>query len=140
MTLPVLLALLFNLVLALSCSVAVIWGGWPEKVGAAINVVASGLTTALRLADRTYLEPANGLVFLIDALVLLGFLLLAMRSTRFWPIWAFGFALANSLSAVAALYLPRTPLFAFHTGLGIYAYLALLAMVLGTVPRAPVPR
>lgn len=33
---------------------------------------------------------------------------------------------------VTALHMPRVPLFAYHTGLGIYAYLALGALALGT--------
>ncbi|NIJ09410.1 hypothetical protein FHS31_003042 [Sphingomonas vulcanisoli] len=126
------LALMFDLFLAGTCLFAFVWGGGPEKVGSALNVAASVATTALRLLDPRFFAPANAVIFAIDLLVLVGFFWLAVRSTRFWPVWAFGFALADVVLSVTAALLPHVPLFAFHTGLGVYAYLALGAMTLGT--------
>ncbi|TPG42696.1 hypothetical protein EAH79_02150 [Sphingomonas koreensis] len=132
MPLNLLLALLFDVVLLLSCLYALIRGGRPERIGAVINLAASAVTTALRLFDIRYFAPAEALVFAIDVAVVAGFYWLAVRTTRFWPVWAFGFALADVFINISGVLLPRTPLFAFHSGLGLYAYLALGAMTLGT--------
>ncbi len=41
-------------------------------------------------------------------------------------------AVADLFMSIFGALLPRVPLFAYHTGLGIYAYLALGALALGT--------
>lgn len=99
---------------------------------AGINVAASGLTTALQLHSPNFQAPAELIVLSIDVLVIAGFFWLAISTTRFWPIWAFGFALANLFVAIAGGLIPQTPLFAYHSGLGLYAYLALAALAIGT--------
>ena len=45
------LALLFNGVLLAVCGFAALRGGRPERIGAAINFVASTISTLMRLAD-----------------------------------------------------------------------------------------
>ena len=132
MTTKLVLALIFNGVLVVICLYAAVRGGRPERIGAGINMAASGLTTALRLANPYFYAPAELLVLSIDASVIAGFFWLATSTTRFWPIWAFGFALANFFVSIAGGLIPQTPLFAYHTGLGLYAYLALAALAIGT--------
>lgn len=132
MTIGFQLALLFNGVLLAACGYALVRGQRPERIGAGINLVASGATTGLRLVHSHFYEPAELTVLLIDCSVVSGFHWLAVSTPRFWPIWAFGFALADVVVSIAAGLLPKTPLFAYHTSLGIYAYLALAALTLGT--------
>jgi hypothetical protein len=132
MTSRLLLALVFNGALVTTCIYAVVRGDRPEKIGASINIVASGLTTVLRLANPHFYAPAELMVLSIDAMVVAGFYWLAISTTRFWPIWAFGFAVANIFVSIAGGLNPKTPLFAYHTGLGLYAYLALASLVIGT--------
>lgn len=132
MTSRFVLALVFNGVLVTTCIYAAVRGGRPERIGAGINIVASGLTTALQLANPHFQAPAELIVLSIDALVILGFYWLAISTTRFWPIWAFGFAVANIFVSLAGGLIPQTPLFAYHTGLGLYAYLALASLAIGT--------
>ncbi len=119
------------------CGYAVVCGGRPERLGAAINMVAWLATVAMRLTSASAWLPAALSVLVIDVAVTIGFFWLATTSTRFWPIWAFGFALSNLLVSVAGALLPHVVLFAYHTGLGISAYLALCALALGTygLPR-----
>ena len=132
MSLQMNLALLFDVTLLLTCGYAAWKGGRPEHVGAAINLTASALTTALRLMDAEYFAPAETMTLLIDFAVAGGFYRLGVTTTRFWPIWAGGFAVANLFMSLFGALLPRVPLFAYHTGLGIYAYLALVALAVGT--------
>ena len=113
-----LLALLFDLVCATICAFAIIRGGMPERRGAAGNLLAVGATAALRSLDSRQLW-------------------LGATTVRFWPIWAAGFAVADLFMSICGALLPRVSLFAYHTGLGIYAYLALGALALGTLRLVP---
>lgn len=133
-----LLALMYNAVLLSVGGYAWVRGGRPERIGAAINVVASFVTGALQLLDRRYYTPAETIVLGIDVAVVIGFYWLAVSTIRFWPVWAFGFALANLIITAAVLLLPDGSLFAYRSGLNAYAYLALGALALGTyrVPRS----
>ena len=128
----VVLALIFNGLLVATCLYASVRGGRPERIGAGINVIAACLTTALRLMNAQFFAPAELVVLSIDALVAAGFYWLAISTTRFWPVWAFGFAVANIFVSLAGGLIPDTPLFAYHTGLGVYAYLALGSLAIGT--------
>nr|QXY08330.1 hypothetical protein [uncultured Sphingobium sp.] len=132
-----LLALAYNAILLSAGGYAWVRGGRPERAGAAINIAASFATGALQLFDRRHYAPAEGIVLGIDVAVVISFYWLAIRTNRFWPIWAFGFALANLIMSAAALLLPGVSLFAYHSGLRAYAYLALGALLLGTyhMPR-----
>ena len=132
MTTHLFLALVFNGVLLATCSYALIRGGRPERIGAGINISASGVTTMLRIVSPRFFAPAELTIVVIDLAVVGGFYWLAVKTTRYWPIWAFGFAMADIVINLAGGLLSKVPLFAFHTGLGIYAYLALSALALGT--------
>ena len=73
MSLQVYLALLFNATLFLTCGYAAMRGGRPERVGAAINMLASLVTTTLRLTNAAYFAPAETVTLLIDVAVAAGF-------------------------------------------------------------------
>lgn len=137
MTPQIFLALLFDGTLLLTCGYAALKGGRPERIGASINILASVVTTALRLTDASYFAPAEITTFLIDLAVASGFFWLGVSTIRFWPIWAAGFAVADLFMSIFGALLPQVSLFAYHTGLGIYAYLALGALALGTFRLPP---
>ena len=73
MSLGIFLALLFNSTLVGICSFAFFRGGRPERCGAAINVVASVVSSVLRLYDVARLAPADVIIMSIDFGVALGF-------------------------------------------------------------------
>ncbi|WP_232280472.1 hypothetical protein [Sphingomonas sp. PAMC 26605] len=106
-----------------------------------VNLFGCLTTAVVRLAFSGAWAPAHYLVTIIDFGVLAVFFWLATHTTRFWPIWASGFALADIVITLAGAALPKTQLFAYHTGLGIYAYLALAALAMGTyrLPRDATP-
>lgn len=131
------LAIAFNTVLVTVCGFAFIRGGRPEREGAAINLVAALASDVLRLADPAHLATADLWIFGIDLVVAASFFRLGATTIRFWPIWAASFALADLFMSISAALLPHVSLFAYHTGLGIYAYLALGALALGTLRLAP---
>lgn len=135
------LAATYNVVLLGICGYALLRGGRPEHVGAWINLLASCATSGLRLVDPHFNSPAQIVIVVIDLCVTVGFFWLAISTIRFWPIWAFGFAVANISTNVAGAWVPGVPLFAYLTGLGLYAYLALGTLLLGTLssPRSASP-
>jgi hypothetical protein len=131
------LALLYDVILAIVCSAALLWGGRPEKIGAVINLVASIATTALQLSDAAYFAPAALPIIIIDAIVACCFCWLSVTTIRFWPLWACGFSVTNLYTELFGALRPHVPLFAYQTGLGTYAYLTLGALALATyrLPR-----
>ncbi len=135
------LAVTYNVALLGVCCFALVRGGRPERIGAWINLLASCATSGLRLLNPHFNAPAQAVIVAIDLGVTVGFFWLAVTTIRFWPIWAFGFAVANISTNVVGAWVPRMPLFAYLTGLGLYAYLALGALFLGTLslPRLASP-
>ncbi|WP_010165195.1 hypothetical protein [Sphingomonas sp. PAMC 26617] len=133
MSAQIFLAVIFNVVMVGVLLFAALRGGRPERLGALINMAGFATTTAIRLiAARQGWAPGEVSILVIDAGVAAGFYWLGVTTTRFWPIWAAGFAVADLFMSIFGALLPRVPLFAYHTGLGIYAYLALGALALGT--------
>lgn len=132
MTIYVDLAVAYDASLAAVCSYALLRGGRPEYWGAFINAAGTVLSSAARLSGIASWVPMDGVVLTIDILVTFGFYRLAVTTTRFWPIWALGFAFADLYVSTVGRFLPGAVLFAYETGLSIYAYLALFALALGT--------
>ncbi len=98
-----LLAMAYNAILLSVGGYAWVRGGRPERAGAAINIAASFATGALQLFNQRHYAPAETMVLGIDVAVVMSFYWLAIHTTRFWPSWAFGFALCNLIMSVAAL-------------------------------------
>lgn len=132
MTIFVDLAWTYDATLFAVCSYALIRGGPPERWGAIINLAGTILSSAARLSGIASWAPGEWIILVIDGLVTLGFYRLATTTTRFWPIWALGFGFADLYVSVVGKYLPGAVALAYKTGLGIYGYLALFALALGT--------
>ncbi len=132
MSMQTILAILYNAALLSVCSYAGLRGGRPERHGAAITLMASAVSGALQFWSVAYWEPAHLIIVSIDIAVTAGFFWLAVSTIRYWPIWAFGFALANVFIGVAGAVLPDITLFAYSSGVVLYAYLGLTALAIGT--------
>lgn len=132
MTIYLLLAIAYDVTLVAVCLYATVRGGRPERWGAAINFTGSALSSATRLLGFASWAPAEIIVLAIDLGVAMGFYHLAMTTTRFWPVWAAGFALANLFASIAGTFLPDSTLLAYASGQGLYAYFALFVLALGT--------
>jgi len=119
------------LALLLSTGVAVWRGGWPERI-AAVAMAAAWLASAI-LHDADQLHGPQQLIMAID-LGLFGVLLtLALRSDRWWPMWACAF---HGLSVVLALAMLADPGVWSRSGFiagGVFSYLTMLALFLGAL-------
>lgn len=95
------IGILFWLLALLSCGYAA-WSGGRDGRTAAVLIVAAALATI----PASYVGSRFGKVELavgaVDAALMVGLYLLAMRSRAWWPIWATAFQSIAVLSHLAA--------------------------------------
>jgi len=115
------------------CLLAVFWGGRTERAAAAILYAALFLTwIALNYSGTLYASAELG-VLMVDAAVLVGLVGLALFSDKFWPLWAAGFHLVGVVTHVAVMADQAIAPLAYAHALGIWSYLILLTLLLGTL-------
>ena len=73
-------------------------GKLDERLAATICLVGSLATIVLSKSDLTYYRGVEAGILTVDVLALLAFVLVALRSNRFWPLWVAGFQLTSVLS------------------------------------------
>jgi hypothetical protein len=122
----------FLTLLVLSCGYALWRGNRDARVVAAACCLAT-LATHLAIAPlrERYSSVEEG-VLLVDGLTLLVFVLVALRSDRFWPLWVAGLQLTAAtghlLKGVHFELLPQ----AYGAALHFWSYPILLILAVGT--------
>ena len=128
---PPLNFLVYNLLLAVCWTYAVIRGGHPEWLGATILAIFSVLT-AVAIPDATSFRFLESGALVVDLLCLAAFVMLALRADRFWPLWVAALQLLGVASHGVKLsepdLMPRT--YAFM--LAIWSYPMIFLMIIGT--------
>jgi hypothetical protein len=124
--------IIYHLLLVVVAAYAFLHGRSDERLAAAICVVA---TVATRLVVSPLASRYSGVetgVLIVDLLTLAGFVLIALRTDRFWPLWVAGLQLttlvAHLLKAVQLELLP----YAYATAARFWVYPIFLIIVLGT--------
>lgn len=123
---------LFFTALVLCCSYALIRGAAPERIGAGIFIAATILTRLAASAERPSFASAEVGVFLVDAGMLSAFLLLAMLSKRFWPLWMTGFQVVQVAVHAAQIASPQMMPWVYAVGQAIWSYPMMAMLALGT--------
>lgn len=123
---------IFWALLLLTCGYALWRGRSDERIVASVCLLASLATRfAISPLQDRYASVETGLM-VIDALVLLVFVLIALRSQRFWPLWIAGLQLTNSISHVMKLVdldlIPRV----YGAAAALWSYPILLILAIGT--------
>jgi len=124
--------LVFAPVLLAVCIYAWWRGGADERIVAA-TCLAGTVATMLAVSPlrQRYAGVEEGLA-LVDLAVLAGFITVALRSNRFWPLWVAGLQLTTSighiLKGVDQDLLPR----AYGAALQFWSYPILLILAVGT--------
>jgi len=124
--------LVFAPVLLAVCIYAWWRGGTDERIVAA-TCLAGTVATMLAVTPlrQRYAGVEEGLA-LVDLAVLAGFITVALRSNRFWPLWVAGLQLTTSighiLKGVDQDLLPR----AYGAALQFWSYPILLILAVGT--------
>ena len=110
-------------------------GGRDERIVAATCLAGTAATLlAISPLQQRYAGVEEGLM-LVDLAVLAGFMAVALRSERFWPLWVAGLQLTTSighlLKGIDQELLPR----AYGAALQFWSYPILLVLAAGTYRR-----
>ena len=124
--------LLFYGLFAASSLYALIRGGAPERLIAAVMILGVALTPAVLnpVSIRFYGIEAG--LFALDLLILLAFMAIALRANRFWPMGMVVFHGMSVLGHLLKLADPRLIRTAYLVMLALWVYPQLLLLVLGT--------
>jgi hypothetical protein len=127
------LVILFWTCVAIACGYAFVRGGPPERL-AAWTIIVGTVASLLALPP---IGARQGLFFwrvtLVDILVLAGFVTMALRSDRYWPLFVAGFQLATVATEITILVDHSLVSAAIEDMLAFWTYPILLALLLGSV-------
>ena len=91
---------LFMTLLSISCGYALWKGRADERLAAAACMVATAVSIAAVSPHASRYQKLEGGELIIDLAMLAIFILLALRSMRFWPLWIAGLQLTLTTSHV----------------------------------------
>jgi hypothetical protein len=94
------LVLLFWLLLLVSCGVALVWGGKYERMAALVFIAASVSSFVTESPVQARYQGIELSDLIVDSGVLVAVIAIALVSDRFWPLWAAGLQLVDSMSHV----------------------------------------
>ena len=112
-----------------SCAIAWKWGGLDERLAAGGFFVATIATNIAARSNFGHTEPG---ILLIDVVLFFGLLVLALRSDRFWPMWAAAFQLVGTMFHFASMAETEDLAWAYYVALIFWTYPVFIALGLGT--------
>lgn len=122
---------IFRLLLIATAAYAFLRGGRDERIVALICLVGAAVTHAVISPLHYRYQGIETAVLLVDAVMLAGFVAIALRSDRFWPLWMAGIQLTtlmgHAMKQVDSALLPR----AYAASLGFWAYWTLAILAVG---------
>ena len=122
----------FRILLALVVLYALMRGSRDERHVALICLVGAVITTLVLSPLAARFESVERPVLLVDLAVFAGFLTVALRSERFWPLWVAGLQLTtimgHMMKGMESELLPR----AYAAALNFWAYPIILVLAIGT--------
>ncbi|KAB7648904.1 hypothetical protein [Polymorphobacter fuscus] len=117
------------LTIAGCCAYALRWGGLDERlaaIGGLLAVVASNIVT-----DGAYTHTEGG-VLVVDVALFIGLLVLALRSDRFWPMYAAAFQLVGTMFHFASMVQTGDFAWAYYIALIFWTFPVFIALAAGT--------
>ncbi len=106
-------------------------GRTDERLAAGVCLMGALLTVLVGNnlhIKSSYFDVA---AFLVDMAVFLAFLMIALRSTRFWPMWVAGLQLTTTSVHLLMIVSPNLPGQIFGAALAIWSYPILLLIAIG---------
>lgn len=107
-------------------------GGRSERAGAAILFIGSVLTDVAFVPGILHFVSVERGVLVVDVGVLAAFVILALRSDRYWPIWIAALQLIGTLAHFAKLADPTMMPVGYAFLLAAWAYPMLALIAIGT--------
>jgi hypothetical protein len=120
----------FGLALMASVCGAAFWRGGREEQMTAGALLLSWVATII-LRDPQWIGPQWG-AFVADIFLLIFLVGLALRSAKYWPIFAAGFHLLAVVTHSARMIDKAMGSWAYATAAVIWAYLVIIALAVGT--------
>ncbi len=103
-------------------------GGWPERAVAVINLI--GILVTPLIQERPFVAHLQLNILLADLCVLIGFLVVALKSDRWWPLFATAAALMTVLTDLAYGWVHLSHRLAL-SGEVLWSYVSLFALAAG---------
>jgi hypothetical protein len=107
-------------------------GGAPERIGAILLILGSVSSLALVSPAAIRFSSVEIRVLIVDLATMAAFAILALRTDRFWPIWATALIGLGPLTHLARWYAPELSRWAYAVGLTVWSYVVIALIVLGT--------
>ncbi len=126
---------LFRILLVLVVLYALVRGGRDERIVALLCIVGAAATIGVISPLQHRFDDVELGVLLIDGSLFLGFLAVALRSSRFWPLWVAGLQLTtivgHGLKGVDTSLFPT----AYAAAINLWSYPIILILAIGTWRR-----
>lgn len=113
----------------LTCGAA-LWFGRDSERWTALVLITSAIASLIAQTSK-FFQPESG-ILLIDLALLSYLIWLALRSDRFWPLYAAGFQIIGTLIHVARITDDSIFQSAYATGQILWSYPVLLTLAVGT--------
>ena len=123
------------LALFLATGVALWRGDWPERLAAG-GMIAAWVATSLFQNGVQMWGPQSG-VMIIDSALLAVLVFIALKSDRWWPMWACGFHAMSVVLHLTVIIDPKVWGRAYFVAIGAFSYLALAALFFGAITAPP---
>lgn len=124
--------LLFRLMLLLIVLYAFFRGGREERLAAGMSLIAAIATTLVLSPLHERFATVEFAVLAIDALLLAGFIAIALGSKRFWPLWVSGLQLTTIFGHLFKLIDANLMSKAYAASLNFWAYPIILILGVAT--------
>lgn len=122
----------YHLMLVLVSAYAFLRGKSDERMAAAICIIATMATRLLLSPVGSRYSGLEAGVLVVDLLTLAGFVFIALRTDRFWPLWVAGLQLTTLVAhGLKAIELDLVP-YAYAAAGRFWVYPIFLIIVIGT--------
>jgi hypothetical protein len=124
--------ILYISLLALSCGYAFFRGGRYERLVAAVCLLGTIATVAVNSPlNRMYVHVEGG-ALAVDLAVLIAFIIVALQSDRFWPLWVAGLQLTTSVAHFLKAIDPHLIPQAYGLAVRFWSYPILIILAVGS--------
>lgn len=124
--------ILYISLLALSCGYAFVRGGRYERLVAAVCLLGTVATVAVNSPlNRMYVHVEGG-ALAVDIAVLIAFIVVALQSDRFWPLWVAGLQLTTSVAHFLKAMDPHLIPQAYGLAVRFWSYPILIILAVGS--------